>query len=141
VLPTAATATVNFRVLQGDTTEAITDHVRRVIDDPEVTIDVVRATEASPVADPDSPGYALLRDTLQAEDPDLVVAPGLLLAGTDSKHYARLAENSFRFRPLRLGPGDLPRIHGVDERISIANYQQVIRFYEALLRNADGLPD
>lgn len=68
-----------------------------------------------------------------------MVAPGLVLGGTDTKHYVRLAEQSFRFTPMRLGPGDLPRIHGTNERISVANLEEAIRFYGVLLRRLDGL--
>jgi carboxypeptidase PM20D1 len=45
------------------------------------------------------------------------VSPGLVVAATNSDHYADIAENSFRFIPMRLGPDDSRRIHGIDERI------------------------
>ncbi len=37
--------------------------------------------------------------------------------------------------PLRLGPRDLTRIHGTDERVSLENYAEIIRFYVQVLRN------
>ena len=33
------------------------------------------------------------------------------------------------------GPVDLPRLHGTDERISVANLGELVRFYHQLLRN------
>jgi carboxypeptidase PM20D1 len=139
VLPPVATATVNFRIAPHDTADAVVAHVGRVVDDPEIGIEITRATPPSPVADVDSPDYALLVEALHELDPGLVVAPGLVLGGTDTKHYVRLAEQSFRFTPMRLGPGDLPRIHGTNERISVANLEEAIRFYGLLLRRLDGL--
>lgn len=37
---------------------------------------------------------------------------------------------------MRLGPADLPRIHGANERIAVEDYKQCVRFYYQLLRNA-----
>jgi carboxypeptidase PM20D1 len=49
-----------------------------------------------------------------------------------------VAEQSYRFVPLRLAPEDLKRIHGTDERISIDGYLDVVRFFVQLLRNTAG---
>ena len=40
VMPTVATAVVNFRVLPGDTIEAVTEHARTVIDNPAVEVSI-----------------------------------------------------------------------------------------------------
>ena len=68
--------------------------------------------------------------------PDAVVAPALVVAGTDGRHYARISRDVYRFLPVRLGPGDLARIHGADERIAVGGYADLIRFYVQLLRAA-----
>jgi carboxypeptidase PM20D1 len=66
----------------------------------------------------------------------VLVAPYLTVGGTDTKHYADLAENSYRFNPLRVGPDDIKRAHGVNERIAVANYAECIAFNEAVIRRA-----
>ncbi len=38
-----------------------------------------------------------------------------------------------------LGPDDLPRVHGVDERLSIEVYARSIRFYARLLERLETL--
>ncbi len=68
--------------------------------------------------------------------PELVMAPGLLMGGTDARHYAAVTEATFRFSPVHTEAADLGRFHGSNERISVANYAQMIQFYERLLRNA-----
>ncbi len=136
VLPREAKAIVNLRLLPGDTVEEVMAHVDRVIDDMDVT--VTRQghwVEASPVSDQESPEFRVLHKTIQQVFPDALVAPSLVVGGTDSKHYVKIAENSFRFIPMRLEKEDLKRIHGKDERISIENYGEIIRFYVQLLRN------
>ncbi len=136
VLPDTATATVNFRLLPGDTGEDVLAHVRKAVDDDDVDIELMTSREASPVADPESASFELLRASLAEVMPDVLVAPYLTVGGTDTKHYVDLAENSYRFNPLRLGPDDVKRAHGVNERISLANYAESIAFNEAVIRRA-----
>ena len=61
------------------------------------------------------------------------MAPGLVLAGTDSRHYSDVAENVYRFQPILLSNEDIEGLHGVNERISILNYDRMIRFYVGLM--------
>jgi carboxypeptidase PM20D1 len=136
VLPSRATAVLNHRVLPGDRVDDVVAHVRAAVGDPAVEVRVLEGREASPTADPASPSYALLAATIGELFPETVVAPALVLGGTDSKHYAGVAEQSFRFVPLRLAPEDLKRIHGTDERIAIEDYVDVVRFFARLIENA-----
>ena len=136
VLPGTATALVNFRLLPGDTGEDVFAHVREAVEDDDVAVELVYAHEASPVADPKSASFELLRASLAEVMPDVIAAPYLTVAGTDTKHYVDLAENSYRFHALRAGPDDLTRAHGVNERIAVANYAECIAFNEAVIRRA-----
>jgi len=138
VLPHSATATVNFRLLPGDTLEAVEAHVRRTVDDPELEIRVLRGSEASRVSSTDSEGYRTLASAISRVFPDAAIAPGLVLGGTDSKHYARVADDAYRFGPLELSLEDTKRLHGVNERIAVSNHARAIDFYETLIRLASG---
>ena len=79
----------------------------------------------------------MLAATVREVFPDAVVAPGLMVAGTDSRHYLAVAEAAYRFLPLRLGPEGVSRLHGVNERIAVASYAEVIGFYARLLLRAN----
>jgi carboxypeptidase PM20D1 len=142
VIPQTADATINVRLLPGDTTASVIDHLRRVIDDPGITIAISPGSkpEASPVSDTSSDGYRALVSATRQVFPDALVAPGLLVGSTDSPHYLNLTDNSFRFLPLRMTSDDVPRFHGTNERIAIDNYADIIRFYVRLLCN-DGVPE
>ncbi|HVH07132.1 MAG TPA: M20 family peptidase [Myxococcota bacterium] len=141
VLPTEARATVNFRILPGDSVASVTEHARRAIADPGIELRARAANEPSPTSDPTSPSYRTVARTIRQVFPGAGVAPALVLGGTDSKHYREVAEQSFRFVPLRLAPEDLKRVHGTDERISIDGYADVVRFFVQLLQNAAGNGD
>ncbi len=142
VLPINATAVVNFRILPGETVESVTERVRRVIDDEQVKIrDVSSSRDPSPVSDPNGAAYRLLERTIRetARAPDLVVAPYLVMGGTDAKYYSGASTNVFRFLAAELGEGDLERFHGTNERLSVESFANSIRFFQRLIRNADEL--
>jgi carboxypeptidase PM20D1 len=66
--------------------------------------------------------------------PNAIVAPGMVIADTDLRHYESIASSTLRFGPpVALAPADLARIHGTDERIGIPDYMRAIAFYERLI--------
>ena len=93
VLPGAAEALVNFRLLPGDTVSRVVAHTRSVINDPTIRIDVLpQSSEASPIASATSAAYQLIAGTVRELFPGVVVAPGLMIGGTDARHMIALAD-------------------------------------------------
>ena len=134
VLPGKAEAVVNFRILPGDTAESVTAHAKRVIADDRIDIQPISAAaEASRLSSPSAEAYKLIERTVREVFPDSLVAPGLVLAGTDSRHFQDIAEQTYRFMPIRFAAQDLARVHGTDERISIDQLADMVRFYHRLL--------
>lgn len=136
VLPSRARAVVNFRILPGDTVNSVLDHVESTIDDPRVTVRTIgKKSEPSPVSPMDSASYVWLETAIRQVFPDALVAPGLVLGATDSRHYTGLTPNVYRFMPLLLRNEDLKRIHGANERVGVQDYAQAVRFFIQLMRN------
>ncbi len=138
VLPESARAVINFRIKPGDSVDAVLAHVKRVVSDARIEIkplDLAACTPASPESSTTSHGFRTIERTIRQVFPDALVAPSLVIAGTDSRHYQSLAADVYRFTPMTLGPGDLARLHGTDERISIEGYRDCVRFYVQLLKN------
>jgi carboxypeptidase PM20D1 len=139
VLPGNAAATVNFRLMPSDSQASVIDHVRRTIGDDRISIEPFSGnSEPTPMSSTASPSYQALNRTIREVFPDVVVAPGLMLAGTDSRLYASIADNIFRFSPVRANADDLKRFHGTNERLSMEGYAEMIRFYRRLLENTAG---
>lgn len=136
VLPGRADARVNFRILPGDSSEAVHTHARRVVGDDSIRIEKTGAMhEPTPISASNSPSYQLVARTVRELFPGTIVAPGLMIGATDSRHFAPVAEAIYRFSPVRARAEDLPRFHGTNERIAISNYAELIRFYQRLLLN------
>lgn len=139
VLPAVATAQINFRILPGETVTSVIDYVKEVIEDDRVIVtefNEAASTDPTKVSDTDSFGFTVLQKTSREIFPDAAVAPALMIAATDSRHFQNLSDNIFRYSPVQLQNADLARIHGFNERISIENYKRLIRFYSRLIRNS-----
>jgi carboxypeptidase PM20D1 len=136
VLPSRASAVVNFRIAPGDTVESVLEHVRRVTADPRVKVVEARETrEASPVSPIDSEGFLLIERSIRQIFPDAVVAPYLLPGGTDSRHFAGLTANVYRFSAIRVTSDELRRAHGTNERLSVEVLARMVAFYAQLLQS------
>jgi len=137
VLPTRARAVVNFRILPGDSSEFVLDHVRRAIDDPRVRVEF-RGTprEASGVSDLETGTFEMLQRTIAEVFPEVIAAPSLLIGATDARHYGRLAGDAFGFQPFAYQYSDASRGHGTDERVAVTSLADAIRFYIQLIRNS-----
>lgn len=138
VLPGRAEAVVNFRILPGDTREQVTGHVQQVAGGQVPTGHLALTTlpgskEASKVAPTAAAPYRMLAHTIREVFPDALVAPGLMVAATDSVHYEPISDHIFKFSPIRADSADLKRFHGTNERLSVKNYADAIRFYRRLL--------
>ena len=133
VLPSVATATINLRILPGESIESVIAHVREALDDLPVTVTTVGPRiEPSPIASTRSGGYRLVSG-LAAAMFDAPVAPLLIIGVTDSRHMTRVSDDIYRYSPLVLGPADFALAHGIDERISIENFGRMITYYQQVL--------
>jgi carboxypeptidase PM20D1 len=135
VLPSHARAVVNFRIRPGDRIADVMEHIRRVVDDDRVVVEVLPGldSEPSPVSSTDSRAFDAIHTSIRRVFSGAVVAPALVVGATDSRYFADLSDDIYRFLPIRLGPGDVARVHGVDERIAVASFAEAVRFYRELV--------
>lgn len=141
VLPRRVRAVVNFRIHPADSVEGVVARARAAIADPRVQVRALAATaaEPSPVSSMDAPGYRSVERSIRAAYPGTLVAPGLVLGQTDARHFARVSAAVYRFTPIRLRDEDLPRIHGLNERVAVKDHAAAARFYAQLLRDTEAL--
>ena len=138
VLPSTASALVNFRILPGDSAGGVLEHVRRAVDDPRIGVRALEATlsNPSPVTPVEAEPFQLLARTIRQVVPAAVVTPWLVVGATDSRHYGRLTSNVLRFVGATIGKDDLRRVHGTDERVGVQAFADAVRIYIQLLKNA-----
>ncbi len=136
VLPPAAEAVVNLRLMPGDTIESAVERIRRAVDDQNVQIEVLAegSWEATPLTSPDSPAFESLSRAVREVFPGVITAPYLVMGATDARYYTGLCENVLRLTPVVMTREDLDSIHSVNERISVAALGRMVQFYQHLIR-------
>ncbi len=134
VLPETAQATVDARILQGDTGEKVLDYLKALTADLPVTVEMLSCQQPSPLSPYRGDVYQMIVSTVEETYGRVSCIPTLLPAGTDSKYYQEFSENVVRFTPM---PADQPSsaaVHGADERLSCQSLAAGVDFYESLLR-------
>ncbi len=141
VIPSKALATVNYRLLPGDNPKEILARAKRIVQDTAVRITLHEnfSSAASPVSDYKHADFTYLQRSINAVFPDALVSPYLVLGATDGRYYYELTDRVYRFMPILMHPQDIPRLHGINERISVEDYQNAVKFYYTLLSNLNEL--
>jgi carboxypeptidase PM20D1 len=134
VIPTVAQATINFRILPGETIESVQAHIESTISDKVKVENAGFSTNPSPVSSIDSEGYEKLEKTIRGLFPGTIVVPGLIGGGTDARYFYEISDDVYRFYPMRLDPTSMTRFHGIDEKISKENYKEIIQFSYHLIK-------
>ncbi len=140
VMPSKATAVINFRILPGDSIKYVIDRVTAIINDQRVTVRPITefSREPLPISSADTWSYRMISKTYLEIMPDVITAPFIMVGGTDSAKYADMSPNVFRTLPQRLYGDDVNLLHGINEKISLANMNEMVNWYIRLVHNLCG---
>lgn len=133
VVPELASATVNVRILPGETVASAVADIERVVDDPAVRVRVLEGSDPAPVSAAEGRGWDAVADSIREVFPDAAVAPYVMLQASDSRHFAGISRSVYRFLPFDLRQDELQSIHGIDERIRVSTYRRSIAFFDTLI--------
>lgn len=78
--------------------------------------------------------FAHLEKIMNENFPDVIVAPFLLTAGTDARHFTSVADCILRFAPIDLDKKQYASIHSANEHIKIKNIGECVCFYKDFIR-------
>jgi carboxypeptidase PM20D1 len=137
-LPESATVLINFRIIPGETSKDVINHVKNSFSDPRIKVEQFGTVvhEPSSVSSLNSRSFQVITRTIREVFPDVMVAPVLVTGRTDSIYYRKVVENTLRFAPYLEGLDALKQAHGIDERISVASYLDMIQFYIRFIQNS-----
>lgn len=142
VLPQSASVVVNLRIIPGDTSETVVDHVRSVIGesvDTEILPDFVR--EPSEFSRIDSDAWETLTGVIDEMFPSAIVAPWVLVGATDSWFFESFSRDVYRFSPFVLDEEGRGGYHGTNEFLREDGAGRAVSFFVRLIVVAAGTGD
>lgn len=136
VLPQKASVTVNFRQMPGTTVEDVEKHIRKVCRNKDIEVKVIKAKEASKFSPTDSRAFRIIEEICMQDNKNSIVAPYLVMGGTDACYYEPICENIFRYAPYKVSVPLLRCTHGTNERIPIKAVAPAVAFFKKYIRRA-----
>ena len=136
VLADSAEATVNVRILPGESVQVVIDRMRKLLKryGAEVTVKYAgHAVEPSRESSTDHEGWRAIESALGISHPESACVPFLFSAGTDTKHYRDIVEAAYRLTSIPQSQEDLKGVHGDNERVRLPDLDNCAAFYAALL--------
>ena len=134
VLPQISSFTVNCRILQTDSSSDVIKHISKACRGMEFKTTILRHEEPSAISSCKNEFFIKAAGAVRGLSEDTAIVPYLMVAGTDSIKYQQITKDTIRFTPYTIDASDMKRIHGTNERISINNIKNCVKYYSALFR-------
>ena len=140
-LPQRARATIQCRVLPGDTQEQTQATLEHVFADPGVKVTVLTAATPSPESPPSAAVMSVFNKVVQSLWPGLVIMPSMDAGASDSKFTRTAGMPSYGATSDFFDLEDM-RAHGQDERIKADRFAEGGEFAYRLMKafSAPGAP-
>lgn len=136
VLPQKSSITVNFRQMPGTTVKDVEKHIRKVCRNKDIDVKMLKAKEASKFSPTDSRAFKIIEELCMQNNKDSIVAPYLVMGGTDACFYEPICENIYRYAPYRASVELLRCTHGTNERIPVDAVAPGVAFFKRYIRKA-----
>lgn len=130
VLPQKASITVNFRTMPGVTISDVEEHIRKSVRNKKINIKFLVGKEASNISPTDSKALNTIKELCESYDEKNLVAPFLVMGGTDAYNYEPVCENIYRFSPFVVNTNLLLCTHGTNERLPVSSAEGAVKFFK-----------
>lgn len=108
--------------------------MKRTIADDNVSLSVLQGMEPSAISETYDAAWNRLDSAIRQTYPEALVAPYLMLAASDSRHYGRLSDHVYRFSGMPLSKQQRGLIHNANERIPLAQIKQTVAFFARVMK-------
>ncbi len=133
VIPAEAFAQLDCRLLPNVTKEEFIEWIKKIIDDPEVTINVLEFEKSTP-SPIDTELFSAIKKVAAEESAQIPVVPVVVPWFTDSHWFRELGITAYGFMPFEIDKVHMATMHGKDERIPLSAIENgVRRLYKILL--------
>lgn len=126
VVPTEVSAILDCRVLPGTRPIDLYVALRKHLDDPNVSFEILDRSEPAE-STWDDPLFAALARHAVGGRPHVVAGPALSPGYTDSLYLRRKGARAYGFTPFEVPQEEMNGFHGKNERVSVANVHRGLR--------------
>ena len=136
VIPDHAEATIDCRLLPGDSVEETIALVRACLGgDPDLTLEVTQRPQSPepPPARWDTPLYRALESAITAAIPGSVTVPVVMTGGTDARFFRARGVPAYGFDPTVRTPERQALFHSHNERLAVAEFNRGLKLYHDAL--------
>ncbi len=134
VIPPKASITANLRITSGETIHTVIEHLKKCVAGHDVDIEVIGGDDPCNISSVNTNEWSMLCETVKSCWPEAVVAPYMMYAASDSRHYASISESVYRFSVIEMSKEQLNTIHGNDEYITLQQLKRMVEFYLRLIK-------
>ncbi|MGN0467376.1 MAG: M20/M25/M40 family metallo-hydrolase [Acutalibacteraceae bacterium] len=134
VLPQRASVTVNFRMMPGTTADDVVKHIKKVVRNKNIEVNVLKKKEASRFSPTDSRSFKIISRLAKGMEPNAIIAPFLVMGGTDACYYEPICENIYRYAPFKADTSLILCTHATNERIPVSTMGDALVFFKNYIR-------
>jgi acetylornithine deacetylase/succinyl-diaminopimelate desuccinylase-like protein len=139
VIPSEARATLNVRLLPGDTIDVLIGELTKLVNDPAIRFEVQPdAGLAAPPSSLESDFYATIVKAASQEFSGAPVLPFLSAGATDSAQLRLHNVQAYGISPFPMADEDSRRMHADDERIPLASFDKGVDFLARIVTEFAG---
>ena len=132
-LPQTARATVNCRIMPGDSPDVVEQTLRRVLADDKISLTQIEPAKPSP---PSELTPEVLRAITQAKEklwPGVPIVPEMETGATDGLSFRQLGIPTYGITGIVKDQDDV-RMHGKDERVGVQDFYNGMEYEYQLLK-------
>ncbi len=133
VLPQKASVIVNCRIMPGMTVSDVEAHIKKVAGK-RALVELVKGEEPSHISPTDSRAFMAIEDICRGMSDKNIVAPYLVMGGTDARNYEDICENVYRYSPFLVSTSLLLTCHGTNERIPLSSLEDGVAFFKRYIK-------
>lgn len=133
VLPQKASVVANFRIMPGQTIEDVEAHIKKYAGK-NAEVKLLAGKNPSKISPTDSRAFNVISKICKGMDPKAIVAPYLVMGGTDARQYEDVCDNIYRYSPFLMSTSLLLTTHGTNERIPVSSLEDGVAFFKRYIK-------
>ena len=123
----------NFRIMPGMTVKEVEEHIKSVAGKG-AEVELIKVEEPSHISPTDSRAFKAIEEICQSADSKNIVAPYLVMGGTDARNYEEICKNVYRYSPFLVDTRLLLTCHGTNERIPVSSLEDGVAFFKRYIK-------